>query len=364
MEKKIQGINPAYGQLYYTVADSLVSRRKYQEAIEFDRKAVALSPDLYPAYASMGMNLMRMGDLKEGRAMVQRAFDGDPFNVWAFNTLDLLDQMDKFSTVRSEHFVFRMAKEDEPVLPPYATKLAEEAYSRLTQRYGFVPQGPIQVEIFPDHGGFAVRTLGLPGLDALGVCFGKVLALDSPRARKAGDFNWGTTLWHEFTHVITLQMTQYNIPRWFSEGLSVYEEERARPGWGDDLTAAFVKAYKEGKLLKVSELNAGMMRPDSPGQITLSYYQAALFCAMVEEKFGFEKIRQSLALYADVGATRTPASFSTQLPRSAGIGSVGAEFCADLGAVNEVPLRLRVGAARPLTGNPSMVVYVAFGPSF
>ncbi|MGD0307823.1 MAG: tetratricopeptide repeat protein [Acidobacteriota bacterium] len=297
-EKKIHGINPAYGELYYTIADSLVSRRKYQEAIEFDRKAVALSPDLYPAYASMGMNLMRMGDLKEGRAMVQRAFDGDPFNVWAFNTLDLLDQMDKFSTVRSEHFVFRMAKEDEPVLPPYATKLAEEAYSRLTQRYGFVPQGPIQVEIFPDHGGFAVRTLGLPGLDALGVCFGKVLALDSPRARKAGDFNWGTTLWHEFTHVITLQMTQYNIPRWFSEGLSVYEEERARPGWGDDLTASFVKAYKEGKLLKVSELNAGMMRPDSPEQIQLSYYQAALFCAMVEEKFGFDKIRQSLVLYA------------------------------------------------------------------
>jgi len=206
--------------------------------------------------------------------------------------------MDKFSTVRSEHFVFKMAKEDEPVLPPYATKLAEEAYSRLTQRYGFVPQGPIQVEIFPDHGGFAVRTLGLPGLDALGVCFGKVLALDSPRARKAGDFNWGTTLWHEFTHVITLQMTQYNIPRWYSEGLSVYEEERARPGWGDDLTAAFMKAYKDGKLLKVSELNAGMMRPDSPEQIELSYYQAALFCTMIEEKFGFDKIKQSLALYA------------------------------------------------------------------
>jgi tetratricopeptide (TPR) repeat protein len=60
-----------------------------------------------------------------------------------------------------------------------------------------------------------------------------------------------------------------------------------------------VKAYKEGKLLKVSELNAGMMRPDSPGQIELSYYQAALFCAMVEEKFGFEKIRQSLALFAE-----------------------------------------------------------------
>lgn len=299
VERKILEINPSYGSLYFTLAENLVMRRKYDGAVEFYRKAVALSPKLYPAYAGLGMNLMRIGDLKEGRAMVQRSFDGDPFNIWAFNTLDLLDQMDKFGTVRSEHFVFRMAKEDEPALPPYAIKLAEEAYTRLTARYGFTPAGPLQVEIFPDHGGFAVRTLGLPGLGALGVCFGKVVALDSPRARKAGEFNWGSTLWHELTHVMTLQMTRHNIPRWFSEGLSVYEEQRARPGWGDDLTAQFVKAYKDGKLLKVSELNAGMMRPKFPEQIELSYYQAALFCAMIEEKFGFEKIKQSLALFAE-----------------------------------------------------------------
>ncbi len=299
VEKKILDINPSYGLLYHTLSENLMMRRKYQEAVEFDRKAVALSPKLFQADASLGINLMRVGDLKEGRAMVQRAFDGDPFNVRAFNTLDLLDQMDKFGTVRSEHFIFKVAKEDEPILPPYATKLAEEAYARLTERYGFTPEGPLQIEIFPDHGGFAVRTLGLPGLGALGVCFGKVVAIDSPRARKAGEFNWGTTLWHEFTHVITLQMTKHNIPRWFSEGLSVYEEQRARPGWGDDLTAAFVKAFKEGKLLKVSELNAGMMRPMSPDQVELSYYQAALFCRMIEEKFGFEKIKQSLALFAE-----------------------------------------------------------------
>jgi len=192
-----------------------------------------------------------------------------------------------------------MSKEDGSVLWPYASRLAEEAYSELIRRYGFIPKGPLQVEVFPDHGGFAVRTLGLPGLGgALGVCFGKVVAIDSPRARKMGSFNWGTTLWHELTHVITLQMTNHNIPRWYSEGLSVHEEHRARLGWGDNLTAAFVKAYKEKKLLKVSELNSGMMRPKYPEQVALSYYQAALVCQMIEEKFGFEKIRMSLKLFA------------------------------------------------------------------
>ncbi len=299
IEKQVLGINPGYGRFYLTLAEDLVSRRKYSEAVAQDRKAIQVDPELWPAYASLGMNLMRIGDLAGGRSALQKAFDKDPFNIWAYNTLDLLDQIDKFVGARSPHFTFLMAKEDRASLSAYAPKLAEEAYRNLAAKYGFTPEGPIQVEIYPDHGGFAVRTLGLPGLGALGVCFGKVVALDSPRARPAGSFNWGTTLWHELAHVITLQMTKHNIPRWFSEGLSVYEEHHARPGWGDDLTPAFVRAYKEGKLLKVSELNAGMMRPKSPEQIGLSYYQAFLFCELVEQKFGFEKIKQSLGLFAE-----------------------------------------------------------------
>ncbi len=299
-EKKILGINPSYGRFYYALAENLVSRRKYQEAVDFNRKAIGLDPELWAAYASLGMNLTRIGELEEGRKAIQQAFDGDPFNVWAYNSLELFDQMDTFARSRSEHFIFWMSQEDHPVLSSYAPGLAEEVYEKLIRRYGFEPAGPLQIEIFPDHGGFAVRTLGLPGLGgALGVCFGKVVAIDSPRARKAGAFNWGTTLWHEFAHVMTLQMTKHNIPRWYSEGLSVYEEWRARPGWGDPLTADFIKAYKEGKLLKASELNSGIVRPRYPEQVSLSYYQAGLVCEMIEQKFGFEKIRQSLLLFAE-----------------------------------------------------------------
>lgn len=299
-EKKVLAINPSYGRFYYILAENLVSRRKYQEAVDFNRKAIALDPELWAAYASLGMNLTRIGNLEEGRKAIQQAFDGDPFNIWAFNSLELFDQMDTFVQSRSEHFSFLMSQEDAPVLSSYAPELAEEAFAKLTQRYGFKPNGPLQVEIFPDHGGFAVRTLGLPGLGgALGVCFGKVVAIDSPRARKAGTFNWGSTLWHEFAHVMTLQMSNYNIPRWYSEGLSVYEEHRARPGWGDNLTSSFIKAYKEGKLLKASELNSGITRPQNPEQIGLSYYQAALVCEWIEQTYGFDRIRQSLKLFSE-----------------------------------------------------------------
>ncbi len=297
-EAKVLGINPSYGLFYHKLAENLIMRRKYREAVGREKQALTLDPVLWAAHAGLGINLMRIGELERGREAIERAFKGDPYNVWSYNTLELLDQMDKFVSSKSEHFSFLMSREDEAVVGPYARRLAEDVYARLVSRYRFQPEGPIQVELFPDHRGFAVRTLGLPGLGALGVCFGKVIAQDSPRARAAGSFNWGSTLWHEFAHVITLQMTLHNIPRWYSEGISVYEERRARPGWGDDLTPALVRAYKDGKLLKVSELNAGMMRPEFPEQIEFSYYQASLVCELIEERFGFDKIRDSLAAFA------------------------------------------------------------------
>ena len=84
--------------------------------------------------------------------------------------------------------------------------------------------------MFPKHDDFAVRNVGLPGMiGALGACFGRVVTLDSPRARPPGDFNWGATLWHELAHVITLQMSKNRVPRWLTEGdLGLGGEARAQ----------------------------------------------------------------------------------------------------------------------------------------
>ena len=91
----------------------------------------------------------------------------------------------------------------------HAMPLAKEALATLSKRYKFTPTGPILIEMFPKHDDFAVRTIGLPGMiGALGACFGRVVTLDSPKARPPGDFNWGETLWHELAHVITLQMSK------------------------------------------------------------------------------------------------------------------------------------------------------------
>ena len=174
---------------------------------------------------------------------------------------------------------------------------AEKAYSTLTVKYGFTPQGPLQFEMFPDHPDFEVRAVGLTGLGALGVCFGHLFVMDSPTAKELDHFNWGSTLWHEFTHIITLQMTDNKVPRWFSEGLSVFEERKAYPGWGDDMKLDNLKAIKAKKLLPIGQLNDGFMHQKYPGQILVSYYQASMVADYIEGKWSFQKIRDMLALY-------------------------------------------------------------------
>ena len=112
----------------------------------------------------------------------------------------------------------------------HAVPLAKEALATLSKRYQFTPKGPILIEMFPKHDDFAVRTIGLPGLDR------RARRLLRPRrhARFAAGaparrIQLGETLWHEMAHVITLQMSSNRLPRWLSEGASVYEERRGRP---------------------------------------------------------------------------------------------------------------------------------------
>jgi tetratricopeptide (TPR) repeat protein len=121
--------------------------------------------------------------------------------------------------------------------------------------------------------------------------------MDSPSARKQGEFHWGSTLWHELTHVITLGITANRVPRWFTEGLSVYEETRARAGWGDPMTLTIVQALQQNKLIPLEDLNGAFVRPKYPTQIEVAYFQAGMACGFIADKHGFPKILAMLAAY-------------------------------------------------------------------
>jgi tetratricopeptide (TPR) repeat protein len=297
-------ISPRYGEVYNTLAHYATITRRTEQAVQFGRRATELAPRLWDAHLNLGMSMLRLGQMETGRAAIEKAFKGDPFNIWAKNTLDMLDTMATFRETKRGAFVIKAAAHESDVLGPYAANLLEEAAAKLTAKYKFTPKGPVFVEIFQNHEDFAVRTLGIPGLGALGVCFGPVIAQDSPSAREAGEFNWGSTLWHEYTHVITLQMTDYRIPRWFSEGLSVYEERRARPGWGDDWNVIFVGSFSAGRWFKIADLDAAFMRPRSPQDVPIAYFEASQIVEFIVERYGFDAVLNMLALYRD--KARTP----------------------------------------------------------
>ena len=161
------------------------------------------------------------------------------------------------------------------------------------------PRLPITVEIYPNHDDFAVRTAGLPGIGLLGVTFGNVVAMDSPSGRKSGDFHWGSTLWHEMAHVFTLSVTRNRVPRWLSEGLSVYEEWTTGPTPGVAVTPPVLDTFTAGKLLPIARLDEGFLRPSYENQVQISYQQAGLACLFAEQRFGFAKVVEFLRAFND-----------------------------------------------------------------
>jgi tetratricopeptide (TPR) repeat protein len=305
--RKALAINPRAGEFFATLAHFAVINRRYSESVEFGRRAIELSPRMWRARTELGIQLMRVGRVAEGRQELETAFENDPYNIWAKNTLDLLDSIQDYRDTLRGPFLLKTAPAETDVIAPYAASLLEEAHKKLAEKYRFTPRAPITVELYPNHEDFAVRSLGLPGLGALGICFGQVIAMDSPTARPAGEFNWGSTLWHEYAHVVTLQITDHRIPRWFSEGLSVFEERRARGGWGDNWTIQRLKAYAEGRFVKLNDLDSAFLRPKSPDQVPLAYFQASLVCDFIEERHRFDAILKMLALYKE--GLKTPEVF-------------------------------------------------------
>jgi tetratricopeptide (TPR) repeat protein len=314
LKRRVLAHNPKAADFFTDLAEAAARNRLYTEAVAFAREGVAVDSTAWRTYGVLGMNQLRIGAMDEGRKNLDRAFAGDPYDVWIKNTLDLLDTFKDYRETTSPRFRFVVDGKESELLSTYLRPLAEAAYDSLSARYQYKPPTPIRLEVYRSHADFSVRTVGLAGLGALGVSFGTTLAMDSPAARDIGDFNWGSTFWHELAHTFTLGASGHHVPRWLSEGLSVLEERRARKGWGADVTPEFLAAYKAGRLVKVSRMNDGFMRPAYPQQLIFSYYQASLVGELIERDFGPRAIVDMLNAYK-TGAT-TPQVFERVLKMS------------------------------------------------
>ncbi len=290
-------INPRFSDAYRVPGDLAAANYRFDEAVALSRKSLGIDPNDVRTLSALGVQLLRTGDEAEARTVLERAFAIDKFDQTTFNLLTMLDSLEKFETITEGNLVVKLHPSEMPVMREYVLPLAQHALETFSKKYQFTPAGPILIEMFPKHDDFAVRTVGLPGMiGALGACFGRVVTLDSPRARPPGDFNWAPTLWHELAHVMTLQLSKQRVPRWLTEGISTYEEKLGSPAWGREGELTFAMAYGQGKHMSLRELNAAFQDPE---KISLAYYEASILTEHIVETYGMAALRKLLVTYGE-----------------------------------------------------------------
>ena len=283
---------------YETAAHFFMLNRRYTESIAYYRKAIALDPDLYTARSQLGINLMRVGQLDEARQVLEECWNNGYQDTPTKNSLKLLDSFKNFVTFKTDNTILKLHQKEADLLHPYFESEMKKIIATYEKKYKFKLTQPVQVEVYPDHDDFAVRTLGLPGLGALGVTFNYSIAMDSPSGRTPGEFHWAYTLWHEMSHVFTLNMTNSKIPRWFTEAIAVHEETAANPEWGDRISPDEILAIRDHKLLPIEEFDRGFIHPSYPQQVIVSYYQGGKIVDYITDKWGWDTI---LAMIHDFG---------------------------------------------------------------
>jgi tetratricopeptide (TPR) repeat protein len=291
------------GHGYETIAHFFVINRRYEDGIIYYKKAIAATPDLWSAHSQLGVNLMRLGREGDARRELEDSYENHYRDAATVNSLRLMDTYKDFKTFETPTTILKLNKKEADVLHPYFEAEMKRAIATYEKKYQFKLPVPVQVEVYPNHEDFAVRTMGLPGLGALGVTFDSVIAMDSPSGRPPGSFHWASTLWHEMSHVYVLTMTNYRVPRWFTEGVAVHEETATEPDWGDRLSPEIIVALRDKKLLPIAEIDRGFVHPSFPSQVIVSYYEAGKICDYISGRWGESKLLDMIHAFAKNRAT-------------------------------------------------------------
>lgn len=288
----------SYSELFNLVAEFADWEHRYPEIVGFAKEAVALNPSDAKAHATLGLNLLRMGEEEEGLAALRESWRRDRFNVRVYNTLNLYDDVivNDYAVFDAPPFRFRMHKEERQLLQRYVPPVLNEAYRSMVRRYGMTPEGPLRFELYGANEHFSVRTAGLPNVGVQGVCFGKVVTAISPMG---GPFNWGQITWHELAHVFHIQLSNNRVPRWFTEGLAEVEAEMGRPVWKRELDHRLYAFLVDGRLPRLRNLNRAFTRARSAEDVMVAYYASTHVIKHIIAAHGFDRIVAMLKLWAE-----------------------------------------------------------------
>jgi tetratricopeptide (TPR) repeat protein len=284
-------LNPAVD---YTIGKNLSMHYRFAEGAKYQQRALTADPNFHPAQTQLAQDLLRLGNEAQGWDMVQQARRSDPFHVTNYNLQILKTELDKYTSIEFPGFVLRMDKQEAELFADRVVETLTHARNTLVEKYKAKLQEPIVVDLFAKQRDFAIRTFGLPGGEGfLGVCFGRVITANSPTALNV-EHNWQSVLWHEYCHVITLQLTDNKMPRWLSEGISVYEENQKKTAWGEPPQPTYIHWIRSGDFSPPSQLSSMFLAPSSPERLQFAYFIASWVVQFFVEQFGHDGLLQLL----------------------------------------------------------------------
>ena len=279
----------------YLIGLKLSQKYRFAEGAAHQRQALKNDFDYLPARAQLAHDLLRLGEETEGWKLAEEVQKQDAYDVEAYNMVNLRQTMSKYTTLTNRDFLVRMSSHEAALYGDQVLDLLNKERTNLCAKYEMELKRPTIVEIFAEQKDFAVRTFGMPGnAGYLGVCFGSVVTANSPAVQHGHPVNWQAVLYHEFCHVITLQMTKNKMPRWLSEGISVYEEGQQNPAWGQRMTPKYREMILGDELTPVSKLSGAFLDPKSEMHLQFAYYESSLVVEFLVQKYGIEKLKSIL----------------------------------------------------------------------
>lgn len=297
-------VDPTFAAVDRILADLLVSLYRFADAIPYYQTVLDADAENIPALHGMAKALIYTGkgeaavELLEHAESLQSGF----VNPWRRNALAVEDLLrEEYAAVDTDGFTFRLHEEEQGVLSAYLVPLQLEARRVLGRKYGLLPDNKVRVEVFQTWDDFSVRTIGFRGFTALGACFGPFLTLVSPGDGdlRRQDFMWAATVWHEYAHVLTLALSRHRVPRWLTEGISVYEERARDPSWERGMKRELFDAFHNQEIAPVRLLNGLFRGP----RILFGYYQGGLIVEYIAGRHGFAKVIEMLKLYGEDRST-------------------------------------------------------------
>jgi len=287
------GKNP---QVDFLIGQKLSQNYRFTLGADEQRKALASDPTYTRARVQLAQDLLRLGQEEEGWSQAAQAHKEDGYDVEAFNLVSLDDEISKYKTISNGHFNLRMEPQEAQIYGPRVMALLEKERNIMPAKYGLDLTTPVLVEIFPNAADFSVRTFSMPDIgEFLGVTFGNVVTINSPGTHES---NWPDVIWHEFTHVVTLTLTRNQMPRWLSEGISVYEENQGDPAWGIHMDPDFCGRILAGKMQPISSMSAAFLKAKNSTDTQFAYFEAELVVQYFMDHYSIDHVK---TLLQDIG---------------------------------------------------------------